>query len=138
MTHLRHRSPEFAVRHTAHFCYRMWYAAALGLRGAHETARIHHVLGGTTAAWPLGAHAQQRDTMRRIRIFCAPPRNGNSMHFLPRLPSTAMCRGGLMVRQWGDGNVAQLPELAAALKNEALDVIVPARRTGSRIDTLLY
>jgi putative ABC transport system substrate-binding protein len=43
----------------------------LSLGSRHETPRIHHAFGGTTATWPLAARAQQAVKMKRI-AFVSP------------------------------------------------------------------
>jgi len=83
-------------------------------------------LGGG-AAWPLVARAQQPAQVRRIGFLrAAPPPERELNAFVAALAEHGYVQGQnfVMVRQWGDGNVAQLPELAVALKNEGVDIIV--------------
>jgi putative tryptophan/tyrosine transport system substrate-binding protein len=84
------------------------------------------LLGGT-AAWPLAAQAQQSDRVRRIGFLrAAPPPERELDAFLRGLADRGWVQGRnfLLVPQWGDGNVARLPELAVALVNAGVDVIL--------------
>jgi putative ABC transport system substrate-binding protein len=84
------------------------------------------LLGGT-AAWPLAARAQQPERMRRIGFLrAAPPPERELDAFLRALAEHDYVQGRnfVMVPQWGDGNVARLAELAVALVNASIDVIV--------------
>jgi ABC-type uncharacterized transport system substrate-binding protein len=84
------------------------------------------LLGGA-AAWPLAARAQQPDRMRRIGFLrAAPPTERDLGAFLRGLASRGWVQGRdfVLVTQWGDGNVARLPELAVALVNVGVDVIL--------------
>src|SRR5258708_32438495 len=84
------------------------------------------LLGGA-AAWPLAARAQQPDRMRRIGFLrAAPPPERELDAFLRALADRGYVQGRnfVLVPQWGDGNVARLPELAVALVNAAVDIIV--------------
>jgi putative ABC transport system substrate-binding protein len=85
------------------------------------------LLGGTAAAWPLTARAQQAEGMRRIGFLrAAPPPERELDAFLRGLADRGWVQGRnfLLVPQWGDGNVARLPELAVALVNAGVDVIL--------------
>jgi putative tryptophan/tyrosine transport system substrate-binding protein len=85
------------------------------------------VLGGAAAAWPLAARAQQPDRMRRIGFLRpAPPSERELEAFLRGLADRGYVQGQnfVLVPQWGDGNVARLPELAVALVNAGVDIIV--------------
>jgi putative ABC transport system substrate-binding protein len=85
------------------------------------------LLGGAAAAWPLAARAQQRERMRRIGFLrAAPPPERDLGAFLRGLASRGWVQGRnfVLVTQWGDGNVARLPELAVALVNAGVDVIL--------------
>jgi putative ABC transport system substrate-binding protein len=52
------------------------------------------LLGGAAAAWPLGAHAQQRERMRRIGFLrAAPPPERDLGAFLRGLASRGWVQG---------------------------------------------
>jgi len=85
------------------------------------------LLGGTAAAWPMAARAQQPDRMRRIGFLrAAPPPERLLEAFLRGLAGRGWVQGRnfVLVTQWGDGNVARLPELAVALVNAGVDIIL--------------
>ena len=84
-------------------------------------------LVGSAAAWPLAVGAQQTGQMRRIGFLrAAPPPERELNAFIGALAEQGyvQARNFVMVPKWGDGNVARLPELAVALVNESVDVIV--------------
>ena len=84
------------------------------------------VLGGV-AAWPLLAHAQQQENMRRIGFMraAAPPEHELSA-FLRGLSERGYVEGRnfVLVPKWGDGTVSRLSELAVALLNQRVEVVV--------------
>jgi ABC-type uncharacterized transport system substrate-binding protein len=83
-------------------------------------------LGGA-AAWPLAARAQQPDRIRRIGFLRAAPPSERDLDALLRgLAGRGWVQGRnfVLVPQWGDGNVARLPELAVTLVNAGVDIIV--------------
>jgi putative ABC transport system substrate-binding protein len=83
------------------------------------------LLGGTVAAWPIAARAQQR--MRRIGFLrAAPPPERDLGAFLRGLTTRGWVQGRdfVLVTQWGDGNVARLSELAVVLVNAGIDIIM--------------
>src|SRR5262245_33662859 len=85
------------------------------------------LLGGAAAAWPLPARAQQADRMRRIGFLRAAPPSERELEALLRgLVDQGWVQGRnfVLLPQWGDGNVARLPELAVALVNTNVDVIL--------------
>jgi ABC-type uncharacterized transport system substrate-binding protein len=85
------------------------------------------LLGGAAAIWPLAARAQQSDRVRRIGFLrAAPPPERELDAFLRGLANRGWVQGRdfLLVPQWGDGNVARLPELAVALVNAGIDIIL--------------
>ena len=93
------------------------------------------LLGGAAAAWPLAARAQQPDKIRRIGFLrAAPPSEGELETFLRGLADHGLVQGRdfMLVPQWGDGNVARLPELAVTLVNTGVDVIVADGVTSAR------
>jgi putative ABC transport system substrate-binding protein len=82
------------------------------------------LLGGV-AAWPATVRAQQR--VRRIGFLrAAPPPEHELDALLAGLLERGYVQGRnfVLVPQWGDGNVTQLPELAAGLVNQGVDIIV--------------
>src|SRR5262245_65501479 len=84
------------------------------------------LLGGAAAAWPLAARAQQPDRIRRIGFLrAAPPPERLLEAFLRGLAGRGWVQGRnfVLVTQWGDGNVARLPELAVALVNGGDDIV---------------
>jgi putative ABC transport system substrate-binding protein len=83
-------------------------------------------LGGA-AAWPLAARAQQPERMRRIGFLrAAPPSERELEAFLRGLADHGYVQGQnfVLVPQWGDGKVVRLPELAVALVNAGVEIIV--------------
>src|SRR5258706_15916356 len=96
------------------------------------------LLGGAAAAWPLAAHAQQPDRMRRIGVLVNLPaddpqaqtRNAALLQGLQELGWTV----GRNVRidfRWGAGNADNTRKFAAELVALAPDVIL-ARGTWTR------
>ena len=85
------------------------------------------LLGGAVASWPITARAQQRERMRRIGFLrAAPPPERDLGAFLRGLASRGWVQGRdfVVITQWGDGNVARLPELAVMLMNAGVDIIL--------------
>jgi putative ABC transport system substrate-binding protein len=85
------------------------------------------LLGVAAAAWPIAAQAQQSDRVRRIGfIRAAPPPERELEAFLRGLADRGWVQGRdfVLVTQWGDGNVARLPELAVMLMNTGVDIIL--------------
>ena len=84
------------------------------------------VLGGA-ATWPLAASAQQSQPLRRIgHLRAGLPPERELQALLRGLAENGYVQGQnyVLVTQWGDGNVARLPELAVALVNTGVDIIV--------------
>ena len=85
------------------------------------------LLGGAAVAWPLAARAQQPERMRRVGFLRAAPPSERELEALLRgLVDHGWVQGRnfVLLPQWGDGNVARLPELAVALMNTNVDIIV--------------
>jgi len=85
------------------------------------------VLGSTAIAMPLAASAQQAGGIKRIGFLrAAPPPDRELNAFLQALAERGHVQGRnfVLVPQWGDGNVARLPELAVALINSGVDIVV--------------
>ena len=79
------------------------------------------------AALPLAALAQQPNRLRRIGFLRAAPQPEHELNaLLTALAERGYVQGRnfVLVPQVGDGNVARLPELATALVNERVDIIV--------------
>jgi putative tryptophan/tyrosine transport system substrate-binding protein len=85
------------------------------------------LLGGAGVAWPLAAWAQQPDRMRRIGFLRAAPPSERELEALLRgLADHGWVQGRnfVLLPQWGDGQVARLPELAVLLVNTGVDIIL--------------
>src|SRR5262249_5159126 len=102
---------------------------SVGKHGRHRAVRRREfitLLGGAAVAWPLAARAQQ-ERMRRIGFLRAAPPSERELEALLRGLSHhgwVQGRNFVLLPQWGDGNVARLPELAVALMNTNVDVIL--------------
>ena len=78
-------------------------------------------------ALPLAALAQHPNRLRRIGLLRAAPQPEHELNaLLTALAERGYVQGRnfVLVPQVGDGNVARLPELATALVNERVDIIV--------------
>ena len=85
------------------------------------------VIGSAAITWPLTALAQQPERMRRIGFLRAAPQPDRELDtFLRALAERGYVQGRnfVLVTQWGDGDVAQLPKLATTLVNQGVDIIV--------------
>jgi putative ABC transport system substrate-binding protein len=85
------------------------------------------LLAGGAAAWPLAAHGQQAEHMWRVGYLrAAPPPERNLQAFLRALAEKDYVQGRnfVLIPQWGDGRIARLSELAVALVNANVDIIV--------------
>ena len=96
------------------------------------------LLGGTVAAWPLAASAQQRERVRRIGVLWpgSPPDKWDEA-FRQGLRTLGYVEGRniLLEYRWAEGNQERLPILAEELARLPLDVIVttPPARTADEI-----
>ena len=93
------------------------------------------LLGGATAAWPLMARAQKPEDTRRIGFLRAAPPPEHELDALLRALGEhgyVQGRNFVLVPQWGDGNVTRLSELAIALVNQGVDIIVTKGTLGVR------
>jgi putative ABC transport system substrate-binding protein len=82
---------------------------------------------GATVALPLAARAQQPVKVKRIGLLRAAPQPEHELAaFLRALAEHGYVQGRnfVLVPQVGDGSPGQLPELAAALANQRVDIIV--------------
>jgi len=92
------------------------------------------LFGSAAANRALAARAAT-DAVRRIGYLrAAPPTERELEPFLGGLADHGLVQGRdfILVPQWGDGNVARLPELAVTLVNAGVDVIVAEGVTGAR------
>jgi len=88
---------------------------------------IRLVGGGIAAVRPVGAWAQRDARLRRIGFLrAAPPPDHELAAFLQALGERGYVQGRdfVLVPQWGNGNVERLPELAVALINQGVEIIV--------------
>jgi len=89
----------------------------------------------SSLVWPMVARAQQPARMKRIGLLrAAPPPEHELAAFLRALNEHGYLQGrnSVLVPQLGDGNPGRLPELAATLVNQGVDVIVTEGGLGVR------
>src|SRR3954464_887991 len=87
------------------------------------------------AAWPLLARAQQGERIRRIGFLrAAPPPQHELDALLNALAERRYVQGRqfVLVPQWGDGDVAQIGQLATALVNQGVELIVTEGTVAAR------
>src|SRR6267143_338220 len=85
------------------------------------------LVGWGAVTWPLVVHAQQPTKMKRIGLLRAAEQPEHELAaFLRALSQHGYVQGRnfVLVPQVGDGSTARLPELAAALVNQGVDIIV--------------
>ena len=85
------------------------------------------LIAGAATAWPAGARAQQPAKMKRIGLLRAAPQPEHELTaFLRALVERGYVQGRnfVLVSQVGDGSPERLSELAAALVNQGIDIIV--------------
>jgi hypothetical protein len=85
------------------------------------------LLGGAAATWPHAVRAQQPAKVKRIGLLRGAPQPEHELTaFLRALAERGYVQGRnfVLVPQVGDGSPGQLPELAAALVNQGVDIIV--------------
>src|SRR5260370_38733509 len=85
--------------------------------------------GGAAATWPLAARAQHKERVYRIGYLSAPSRASVQRTldaFLRKLRELGWVEGSNLVidYRWADGDIARLPELAAELGRQNVDLIV--------------
>jgi putative ABC transport system substrate-binding protein len=82
---------------------------------------------GAAAVWPRALLAQQPDRVRRIGFLrAAPPPQHELDALLNALAERRYVQGRhfILVPQWGDGDVAQVGQLATALVSQSVELIV--------------
>ena len=85
------------------------------------------LVGCGAVTWPLAVHAQQPTKIKRIGLLRAAQQPEHELAaFLRALSQHGYVQGRnfVLVPQVGDGSTALLPELAAALVNQGVDIIV--------------
>src|SRR5262249_30219876 len=95
-------------------------------RGNMKRREFVRLVGGAAVAWPLAARAQQ-ERMRRIGFLRAAPPSERELEALLRGLSDhgwVQGRNFVLLPQWGDGNIARLPELAVLLLNTGVDIVL--------------
>src|SRR5262245_24224228 len=107
-------------------------------RGGHMQRReFITLLGGVTAAWPLGARAQPRGNAYRIGFLGVTSRVEYGRHvdaLRTGLRQLGYEEGNNIVFEyrWAEGRYDRLPELAAELVNLNIDVLVAHSTPGAR------
>ena len=92
-----------------------------------QRRKFIELVGWGAVTWPLVVHAQQPTKMRRIGLLRAAQQPEHELAaFLRALAQHGYVQGRnfVLVPQVGDGSTARLPELAAALVNQGVDIIV--------------
>ena len=92
-----------------------------------QRRKFIELVGWGAVTWPLVVHAQQPTKMRRIGLLRAAQQPEHELAaFLRALSQHGYVPGRnfVLVPQVGDGSTARLPELAAALVNQGVDIIV--------------
>jgi putative tryptophan/tyrosine transport system substrate-binding protein len=85
------------------------------------------LVGCGAVTWPLAVHAQQPTKIKRIGLLRAAQQPEHELAaFLRALAERGYVQGRnfVLVPQVGDGSPGRLPELAAALVNQGVDIIV--------------
>ena len=92
------------------------------------------LLAGTVAAWSVGARAQQAGKAWRIGCL-SPASSGNLKTFMQGLNDLGYVDGKNIQfeQRVADGNLDRLPALAAELVQTNVDVILPNRRSLSKL-----
>jgi putative ABC transport system substrate-binding protein len=109
-----------------------------GQSGEGEAAmrrREFIALGGAAAAWPRGVLAQQADRIRRIGFLrAAPPPQHELDALLDALAERHYVQGRhfVLIPQFGDGDVAETGQLAAALVKQNVELIVTEGTVAAR------
>jgi putative ABC transport system substrate-binding protein len=90
---------------------------------------------GSAAAWPLAVRAQQPERLRRIGFLrAAPPPQHELDALLNALAERHYLQGRqfVLVPQFGDGDVAQIGQLATALVKQGVELIVTEGTVAAR------
>jgi putative tryptophan/tyrosine transport system substrate-binding protein len=98
------------------------------------------LLGGAAATWPLAAHAQQRERLRRVAVLEPIAKNTPSAQarytaFLQAFEQLGWTDGGSVeiVARWSGGNHAETRKYAEELVALAPDVILAGGGTGAEV-----
>jgi putative ABC transport system substrate-binding protein len=101
---------------------------------------IISLLGGAATSWPLVAHAQQRDRLRRVAVLEPIARNTPSAQarytaFLQAFAQLGWTDGRnvQIIARWGGGNHAEMRKYAEELVALAPDVILAGGGTGAEV-----
>src|SRR4051794_22327101 len=92
-------------------------------------------VGGAAAAWPFAARAQQPERIRRIGFLrAAPPPQHELDALLNALAERRYVQGRhyVLIPQFGDGDVAQIGQLATALVGQGVELIVTEGTVAAR------
>jgi ABC-type uncharacterized transport system substrate-binding protein len=99
--------------------------------GAHATARVHHLLGGTLAVWPTAGRSQQGERMRRIGVILPAAADDAEFQvwfgaFLQALAQLGWTIGHNVRAdiRWATANAAEIRRHATELAALAPDVIL--------------
>ena len=93
------------------------------------------IVGGAAATWPLAVRAQQAERIRRIGFFrAAPPPQHEFDALLNALAERRYVQGRhfVLVTQWGDGDVALVGQLAAAVLRQDIELVITEGTVAAR------
>jgi putative tryptophan/tyrosine transport system substrate-binding protein len=129
MTHLRHDAARCAALHSTFDRCVTVSASKLGAKMKRREFIV--LIGGAATAWPLAAHAQSGDRVRRVGALISgsasdPDLQSNARALEKSLQNLGWVAGRNLVidYRWGEGNLVRTRGLAKELLDKAPDVLL--------------